>query len=198
LTRTEHAYNEKELLQQVAEGNEKAFGLLFAQYWDHLFAFAFSVTKSTVLAEEIVQDSFVATWQHRETLPGLEKFEAWLFIVARNQAYKVIRKKVNDPIFVEQLEIYFALSSDSPERQLLLRETQELIGKAAGELPPQQQLVFNLSRQQGLSLDEIAVELGLSKNTVKAHLAKALITVRHYLNGRVDGILLICCLFELF
>lgn len=188
-------HNEKELLELVARGDEKAFGQLFSRYWDHLYGFAFSVTKSVVLAEEIVQDSFVKVWEHRVDLPGLEKFDAWLFIVTRNQAYKVIRKKVHDPVFVEQLETYFALSSDSPERALLLRETEALIGKAATALPPQQQLIFQMSRQQGLSLDEIALELGISKNTVKAHLSKSLQTVRTWLQENVQGLLLISCLF---
>ena len=194
----EPIHNESDLLRQIAAGDEQAFARLFQHYWDHLYGFALNAAKSAELAEEIVQDSFLIVWEQRATLPGLAKFSDWLFIVTRNKTYNLLRKKVNDPVFVEQLEGYFNLSGDSPERELLLKETRALIGRAATLLPPQQQLIFDLSRQQGQSLDEIAARTGLSKNTVKVHLAKALQTIRNYLRDHASGMVLICCLFELF
>ena len=174
-------HKEKETLLRVMAGDEKAFAALFAHYYEHIYGFAFSVTKSASLTEEIVQDVFVRVWNNRAQLGEIQKFDAWLFIIARNQAYKVIRQKVNDPRFVQELDEYFHLYPEAADDRLLFKESSELIGKAASTLPRQQQLVFTLSRVDGYSLDEIAGQLQLSKNTVKAHLSKALQGIRMYL-----------------
>jgi RNA polymerase sigma-70 factor (family 1) len=195
---TQTTYPESDLLLRVAQGDQRAFAELFSTYWDQLYGFALSVAKSPELAEEIVQDSFVTVWQNREKLPELDQFRKWLFTIVRNRAFDLLRKKLNDPKFVEHLETWFALSDESPEKRILLRETRELIDRAAEQLSPQQRIVFTLSRSQELSLDEIAVQTGLSKNTVKVHLARALQSVRAYLRDHAHGLLLAACLFELF
>jgi RNA polymerase sigma-70 factor (ECF subfamily) len=60
-------------------------------------------------------------------------------------------------------------------------ESQRRINKLIENLPPQQKAVYKLSRLQGLKNDEIAAELNISPNTVKAHLSKALETLRNQL-----------------
>jgi len=191
-------HNEQQLLELISEGDEIAFGQLFKYYFEHLYGFAVSVTKSSVLAEEILQDVFVTVWQKRAMLTTIEKFDAWLFIITRNQAYKVIRQQLSRPSYIEHLESYFCLSPDSPEQELLYKEFQALLSDAADTLPTQQRLVFIKSRLQGLSLDEIASELSLSKNTVKSHLTKAIHTIRLYLQEHsysltVLLLLYLCC-----
>lgn len=136
-----------------------------------------------MIAEEIVQDVFVRVWNNRAQLGSIEKFDSWLFIIARNHAYRTIRQKMSDPFFVQQLEASFVLYNDATDEQLLLKESRELIDRAASMLPRQQQTIFIMSRIQGFSLDEIAGKLQLSKNTVKAHLTKALQGVRMYLQA---------------
>lgn len=175
--------NEEKLLTQLADGDEAAFGRIIKHYYDHLYGFAVFVTKSPPVAEEIVQDVFLSLWESRRQVPLLDRFEDWLFIITRNQAFKTLRKEVQRPGFLDELTAYFALAADSPEQQLLLKESVELLRLAATTLPPRQQIIFKMSRLQELTLDEIATQLRLSKNTVKAHLTKALHGIRLYLDN---------------
>jgi DNA-directed RNA polymerase specialized sigma24 family protein len=55
-------YNERELIMQVSEGNQKAFRQLFDHHWDNIFSVALAFTKSTELSEELVQDVFLKIW----------------------------------------------------------------------------------------------------------------------------------------
>lgn len=174
--------NEEKLLIQLADGDEAAFEKIIKHYYDHLYDFAMFVTKSSSLAEEIVQDAFLRLWKNRDQVLLLNRFEDWLFIITRNQAYKTLRKEIQRPSFVDELEAYFALASDSPYQQLLLKESRELLMVAATTLPPRQRDIFKMSRLQDYSLDEIAAQLRLSKNTVKVHLTKALHGIRLYLD----------------
>ncbi len=63
------------------------------------------------------------------------------------------------------------------------RETQKLINEAVQQLPPQQRIVFQLSKQNDLSYEEIARQMHLSKNTVRNHLAEAMKTIRFFLRS---------------
>jgi RNA polymerase sigma-70 factor (ECF subfamily) len=169
------------LLQNVANGDEQAFRQLFEQYADGVYGVAFAYVKSPELAEELVQDIFLKIWLKKEKLPEITGFTDYLFIVARNHILNMLRKKIPQKDFKEHLTAYFADAVITPEQQLLLKESSQLIRSAIGQLPPQQQAVYRLSRQGGLSLEEIAGELQLSRNTVRNHLSRALQHLRHYL-----------------
>jgi RNA polymerase sigma-70 factor (family 1) len=191
-------YNESELLLQIANGNEKAFRRVFDHYWKHIWSIAFDLTKSPVVAEEIVQDVFMKIWLKRDQLPSVSKFDAYLFIVARNHIYNTLRKKTAEQPFVKHLEQHFLETSALPEQELLLKETSLLINKAVEQLPGQQRSVFELSRQEGLDHTTIAEKLNISKLTVKSHLNKALHFIRRYLQTHSDALLLLACLIRNF
>lgn len=174
-------HNERDLLLKVAEGNENAFRQLFDHYSDNIYSVALVLAKSSVMAEEIVQDVFLKIWMKREQLPSIEKFDGYLFMTARNHIYNELRRKTLEQPFAEHLEQHFQESSALPEEQLLLKETKHLIQKAVAQLPTQQRSVYELSRNDGLDHAQIAEKLGISKLTVKSHMTKALQFIRQYL-----------------
>ncbi len=191
-------YDEKNLLAQVATGDEKAFRRLFNQYWDNIYSVAFVFTKSTVLAEEIVQDVFMKLWQKKEQLPGIENFEGWLFTIARNHILNELRKKITVQSFREDLEQYFLETSSQPDEALLLKESEQLISKAVDQLHPQQKKIFIMMRREGLSQKEIADKLNLSRLTVKTHMHLAIKSIRQYLQKHSSGALFILCILDIY
>lgn len=179
-------YDEPTLLLKVASGDEIAFRRLFERYWDNIYGVAFTFTKSPVIAEEMVQDVFVKIWTKREQLPEIKNFNDYLFIIARNHIFSVLRKKIYEEPFADHLKDYFLEASNLPDQQLLYREAENLVQEAVAQLPPQQHLIYCLSRKDGLNQDEIASKLNISKNTVKSHMSKALQFIRNYLQMHTE------------
>lgn len=193
-------YDERTLLLKTAEGDETAFKRLFESHWDNIYGVAFAFTKSAVIAEEMVQDVFVKVWTKRQNLSEVKKFNDYIFIIARNHIFTTLRKKIYEEPFSDHLKNYFKEASNLPDQQLLYRETEHLIQEAVDNLPPQQQLVYCLSRKEGLNQDEIAQKLNISKNTVKSHLTKALQFIRGYLQMHTEVgafTILYCMVYEL-
>lgn len=190
------SYDEISLLSAIAKGDEIAFRQLFDQHWDNIFGVAFAFTKSPVIAEEMAQDVFVKIWLRREELPQVRKFSDYLFIIARNHILSALRKKIKETSFPEHLLNYFQETESNPEDQLMLRETEHLLHKAIEQLPPQQHLIYCLSREQGLNQEEIAAKLDISKNTVKSHMSKALQFIRNYLrtHAEVEAFTILYCI----
>ncbi len=164
----------------VAEGSEEAFRILFNRYYDHTYGVAFAFTKSAVLSEDIVQDVFMKVWLKRELLRTVEKFDAYLFMAARNHILNELAKKVNDVRFTDNLHDYFREVYNTPESFLIHKEAEETLISAVSKLPPQQQAVYRMSRDQEMSQDKIAENLNISVNTVKSHMNAALRFIRHY------------------
>lgn len=185
------SYQERELLLQIAGGDEQAFARFVTPLFDRLYGFSLAVTKSAELAEEVVQDAFVRIWQHRQELPAINNIQAWIFTLTKNLAYNSIRRQVKDPILARQLDDYFILSPSSAEDSLLFKDALAVVHQAAASLPPQQRQVFTMNRLQGLSLDEIAAQLNLSKETVKKHLTHALKTVRIFVQANGSDMLVV-------
>lgn len=173
--------NVNELVNKVASGDEKAFRKLYDHFWSKIYSVAFTLTKSAELSEEIVQDVFIKIWLKKEQLSAINKFEDYLFIVARNHIYNQLRKKTCDQSYTEYLEKYFQKMAVSPEQEMLFKETNQLINKALKQLPTRQREVYQLSRNEGFNNAAIAIKLGISKLTVKCHMTKALQFIRHYL-----------------
>lgn len=173
-------HNSDYLIRQVATGDEPAFRKLFYLHWDNIYSVAFTFTRSQVIAEEIVQDVFLKIWLKREQLTAVDNFDNYLFIIARNHIYNQLRKKAGAVPLPEQEEHHEYHAS--PEQALLLKETARIVREAVQQLPQQQRLVFELSRNEGLDYASIAHRLGVSRLTVKSHMNKALHAIRAYLS----------------
>lgn len=170
------------LLKKVAEGDENAFRILFDRHWSNIHGLALAYFKSAVIADEIVQDVFLKIWLNRGILTKVKKFEAFLYTIARNHIYNELRKMLKDERFAENLKIHYQNSPRTPEDDFEDVESESLLHEAIAQLPPQQQAVFRLSRDQGMSQEEIARHLNITIHTVKSHMNKALRSIQDYIS----------------
>lgn len=191
-------HNEKELIRLIAGDDEIAFRELFERYSDNIYGVALAYTKLADAAEEIVQDVFVKIWMNRHKLLQVERFDDYLFIVARNYILNYLRNNKKNKLFTAQLSQHFGEHSITPEDEFLVKESQKLIEQAIAALPPQQQLVYQLRRKQELSLDEIAGQMNISRNTARNHLTQALKHIKEYLKTHSGDALFLACLVQLY
>lgn len=162
-------------MQQVAQGDEEAFRLIFNTYRPRLYNYMLRLSKSQEAAEDIVQDVFLKIWQGREKLPAVEHFSGFLFQVARNQAYTIFQRRSKEVLILAALKNNDqTTASPNAEEHLAYREVQEFIRQATEKLTPQQKQVFLMSREQGMKHDEIARQLHITTRTVTNHISEAL------------------------
>lgn len=179
----------KNLLEKVSTGNERAFRELFRQYADVLHNYIHHLTKSHEMAEEVVQDIFLQIWTSRELLGNVRNFRNYLFVISRNHALNVLKKALREKKRQQEWEI----SNTTPlhaEQAPDLEPHLSLIEEAIQQLPPQQQKVWVMSRRQGLKYREIAEKTGLSRETVKKYLQHATNAITQHVTSRMDLLLL--------
>jgi RNA polymerase sigma-70 factor (ECF subfamily) len=177
--------NEKTLLQQVAKGDKTAFRAIHDHYWQGMYHTALSFLKSPDEAMDIVQEVFLKLWIKRASLPDTDDFKSYLFITTRNMLVSALRKKLRlDNLTRSYLDKEPAESL--PNNALELKQLELLISEGVAQLPLQQQLMYHLTRHQGLSHEEVAGKLGIAKKTVSNTTTKALTGLRRYLLERGD------------
>jgi RNA polymerase sigma-70 factor (ECF subfamily) len=174
--------SEKELLQLAAGGNELAFTRLFHGYKYKLYGFVFRLTGSHASAEDVVQDIFEKLWKDRELLLQVERFSSYVFRMAQNQALNGFKRMAREVVVLKQLAEAPANATFTPQGHLALKETQERLHNAIQQLPPQQKMVFLLSREEGIKHEEIAKRLHITTGTVKNHMIQALRTLRKHMH----------------
>lgn len=174
-------FTDNDLFYRIADNDERAFRHLYDRYVDQLLPVAFRMTKSRLQAEEIVQEVFIRVWTSRYRLPAVEKPNAYLFKILYNQINDYLTKEVNHQRLLQQAAFCRESQSNITEETIALHESEKKLAQAIALLSPQQRLVYQLHRQEGLSTEEIARTLNLSPHTVKVHLARARESVRSYL-----------------
>lgn len=176
-------YSVRELLLQIAEGDQQAYTALFHLYREKIYSLAFHITSSVSASEEIVQDTFLKVWQQQKTLPGIQDFDSWLFIVARNHIYTTLKKMARDATFPLP-ETYEPADITTAEAVIDEKEFRSVLAEAVERLSPQQKEVYYLLKELGMTREAVAARLGLSPETVKVHLARAMKSLRAYVVAR--------------
>jgi RNA polymerase sigma-70 factor (ECF subfamily) len=176
--------SDHDLLKKLKEGYEPAFRELYARHSKQVLAFAYHMTHSAIDAEDILQETFLRLWTGREQLPEISHVGNYIFTIARNKTLDHLRKVALQQRLIDQVWANISEISNDLELQLEARESKTLIQQALAQLSPQKQVIFQLSRQQGLSHEEISQQLHLSKSRVKNLLVETLKHIRTYLSQR--------------
>jgi RNA polymerase sigma-70 factor (family 1) len=169
--------SDKELLQDIALGNEQAFQMLFNRHWKSLFSFVYRLTRDEEHTKDILQDVFLYLWKNREKLYAGESFLPYLNTVARNNVMTAFRRDKVRLHGVEVLSETIKLS-DSSDEQLMLKEVTQSVDTELSKMPVNMRQCFRLSRYEDKSIREIAAELKLSEQTVKNNISEALRRLR--------------------
>ncbi|NSL85711.1 sigma-70 family RNA polymerase sigma factor [Chitinophaga sp. Mgbs1] len=188
--------NEQELLRLVAAGDENAYRLLFDRYADRMYMNALHFTKSEELAQDLTQEIFIRIWVNRLKLSTVDRFDAWLFTVARNVIRNELKKKILPVENEAFLHTYFRDNNLTPQERIEYKELESSVHQAIRNLPPQMQTVFLLSRQEGLTHEEIALRMNISVVSSKTYMVRCLLAIRRHLGK--DAVKLGIVVFFLF
>lgn len=158
------------------------------------------VTKIESVAEDILQETFLKLWISRDKLVEIENPRAWILRIAYHQAFTFLNKKAIHQKAVDSLagKAKPGLLRSETEEAIAVKSLERLIRQAISALPGQPKKVYQLSRDAGLKIPEIAEQLNLSEQTVKNTLSRALKSIREYVEKAGYTLLLIASFLKKF
>lgn len=188
-----------DLVRAAGKGDEEAFRQLFERKHRRVYLIARQMLGSQALAEEVVQEAFLALWRHCDRYRDEFAVDTWLARIATSRAidrWRAERRHVEGRVVeapareglpaatvLELIEASRAEEAD-PTLRARWREVQALWDELAQALPPQQRAAFVLREIEGLEAAEVADALGCSPSTVRSHVALARKALRQALEQR--------------
>lgn len=179
-------YNERELLLQIAEGNQDAFERLYRHYRNKAYTIALTYLTVPEEAEDVLQECFLKLWYNRQRLTEIEEFDKYLFIVLRNMLISALRKTATQQKIIQQVKQTTVLQPGKLSGIELAESArlQETIREVIAKLPAKQQDIYKMSREEGMSHAEIAKALQISDRTVSNLLSIILNQLRSALRAQ--------------
>ncbi|WP_158563358.1 RNA polymerase sigma-70 factor [Chitinophaga silvatica] len=184
---------EAQIVGLLKSGDIQAFEAIYLQYWPKLYGYVYNRTSSKDVAEEIVQEVFYALWQKHEKLELTHTLSAYLFAAIRYQLLNYIRNsKARKTYATDFYEYREQLADNSIEDGIEVYDLKQAVEKEISRLPLKCQQIFRMSRQDHLSIQDIANVLNISHKTVENQLTKALRQLRAALRHQFHWLLLFC------
>lgn len=167
---------DKELL--VDPDEHTAFRFLYNRYWEQLYQKAFQRLGNDADSQDCVQEVFISCWKNRLSIEVKESLAPYLFTALKyciiKKVYRHSKKGIVVPLSVEAL----AQTTLSTDEFLEYKELQQLLSQEVDKLPEKMQMIYRLSRNDQLSIAQIADKLQISEQTVKNTLTTALKRLR--------------------
>ncbi|WP_299324181.1 RNA polymerase sigma factor [uncultured Maribacter sp.] len=177
-----------ELIKSLKSGDEKAYMFLLDKYHRRLYAYAMNLVNDHTLAEDIVQNVFLKTWQYRKKLNTELSIQSFLYKSIYNEFVNSYKK--DKSVMMLQMKYYESLVEvveNSDDK--IIEKMINLVSKEIEKLPPKCKEIFSLSKKEGLSNIEIAEYLNISPKTVEAQITKAFSVLRISLKEKYHTIL---------
>jgi RNA polymerase sigma-70 factor (ECF subfamily) len=182
------------LLQHIAAGNETAFTILYRRHEAHILQVASLYVKDHDAARETVQEVFRRLWENRAKLAEVRDVRNYLFIIARNGIFNQFKKAAYEMAAQKDLRYAAPAPGNDTDYRLRDRECERILHTAINSLPPQRKRIYQLSREKGMSYEEIARELSISRFTVKNQMVQALQSIRVYVLQHLHTVVAALCL----
>ena len=173
-----------DLIEKVKKSNKMAFQHLFNGYYQELCNFGLRYTRQPSVTEEIVQEVFIYLWEKRDQIQINSSVKSYLYTAVRNRSINYIKLQLPKDLAKTDVDKAFGEASDEGTSDNIENlELKERIQIAIDSLPTKCRAIFVLSRNGGLTYQEIADELDLSVKTVENQMTIALKKLRKSLDS---------------
>jgi len=180
---------DRELVRAIGRGNEEAFRSLFRRYAPSAMAVARRVVGQPYLAEEAVQEGFLALWRNPSAYEEMRgSVKAWLMATVHNRAVDLVRREETQRRRAEDAQpdedvVTLEDPADRVVDEIGLPEERKAVRAALEDLPPEQRQVIELMYFDGLSHTRVAERLSLPLGTVKSRTLLGMRKLRTALSG---------------
>lgn len=198
-----HSSEDKIFISRLRQGDIMAFETLFKSHYRNLCIYAEEIVGEKEAAEEIVGDFFLKFWENHNSIEIRISYKSYLYTSIYNNCLSYLEhlkvlKKYHDyaTYMINNKDLWHPVSDNYPLANLISQEIVAEIEQAIQELPDHCREIFSLSRFEELSYEEIAQRLGISINTVRTQMSRALQKLRSSLKQYlpvIAGLLIMVC-----
>jgi RNA polymerase sigma-70 factor (ECF subfamily) len=173
------------------------FEEVFRAHFKGLHAYAFTMVKDDMAAEEIIQGIFCRLWEKTGRLEVEQSITAYLYRAVYNESLNYLKHLKVRAAYQSYKQHTMHHRDDSSSAKVLLHDLEEKLGAALQELPEGCRTIFQMSRFEELKYQEIANRLNISVKTVENQMGKALRLLRLKLADFLPALLIACLLSNL-
>ena len=171
-----------ELIKRLNESDKDSFEMLYDRYVGMVYSFLNSLLKNESLAQDYTQWCFMQLWEHRHSISSDRNLPAWLYVTARNAAYKEMRRQLAAARCIDS----FPNGSDvngfeegvGCDAQVIMQE----MNKVIDTLPESRRRIFIMKTVEGKSIAQIAEEMNISPKTVETQIYRAKSTLKEHVS----------------
>lgn len=164
------------LLEEIKNGNPKAFDVIFKKYYNNLCRFAFFLIHDADMSQCLVQNVFIKLWERRFVSEPIKNVAAYLTSMVKNQCSDYLKEQRIRDLTLQKNNINEP--DNSTEEEIFSRNFEECLVIALSKLPPRCRLAFEFSRFENLTNKEIAEKMDISVKGVEALIGRSLKTLR--------------------
>lgn len=182
------AYNnlsDQELVDLLNRSDHAAFRAIHDRYYGALYTHAYKRFPYREDVRDAIQELFTWLWDNREYIERDTGLEAYLYTAVRNRMFKIYRHQKVQTQYMDSLQEFIERGEFTTDMQVSEKELIDLVKKEVAALPQKMKEIFELSRNEGLSHNEIAIVLNLSPHTVRAQIRNALRILRGKLGPHI-------------
>ncbi|WP_159638863.1 RNA polymerase sigma factor [Sphingobacterium composti Ten et al. 2007 non Yoo et al. 2007] len=183
-------FSDRDILQAIKNGDKNSFDCLYHKYADILAYKINRLVKLPDAVQEIHQDVFIKFWSHRERIDSETNLKAYLFTIARNLVFDFYRKASKDQMLKSELISSIDFSYNHIDALIESKEAFEVLDSIIEELPTQRQKVFRLIKIEGKTYEEASQIFNVSTSTIKDHMAKSNVYIKHKIKSQYPELLL--------
>jgi len=174
--------SDDELLEAFQSGDQKAYKQIYDRYWQLLYRHVRNMLRNDDEAKDVVQEVFTTLWEKRNGIRP--PVAAFLYSASRNRVLNQLKHLKIETRYMEQRRVVLEHPGMIlPDEQVIERDFARLIEAGIQSLPPKMRRIFELSRKEFKTHQEISDELSISSLTVKRQVSNALSILKNKLNS---------------
>src|SRR5689334_1647860 len=176
---------DSKLVIKMRAGDVSAFDSLYWRYYQVVYRNILKLTKDPLVSEDILQEVFIRLWEKRQDINFEQPVVNWIFVISFNLSIDYTRKKLRE----QELHRKLLLDTNAiPQNGSVYEDYYQLLKRAIEQLSPQKQRIVKLCKLEGMTYEEAAAEMKISRHTVKEYLSAAMASLSEYVRQHANKI----------